>query len=53
MSWIQTNLRRLRTLRPSNSGPKLFDPVEGENTVNTSKAPKPWVPIRMQGEKAT
>ena len=24
-----------------NSGPKLFDPVEGENTVNTSKAPKP------------
>ena len=25
----------------SNSGPALFEPVEGENAVNTSKAPKP------------
>jgi len=25
----------------TNSGPALYDPVEGANTVNTSKAPKP------------
>ncbi len=26
---------------PGNSGPDLYEPVEGENAVNTSKAPKP------------
>ena len=31
-----------------NSGPKLFDPVEGENTVNTSKAQNRWVPIHAK-----
>ena len=27
--------------QPINSGPALYDPVEGANAVNTSKAPKP------------
>ena len=36
-----------------NSGPELYDPVEGKNAVNTSKAPKPvgaYPHARIEGD---